>query len=192
MPKYFAFLRAVNVGGRNVKMETLRSLFESLDFTNVETFIASGNVIFDSNSGNVIAIKKKIETHLHAALGYEVATFLRTEKELEAISRYNPFSRPDIEAARTLVVGFVDEPIKDDVIKALMAWKSDFDLFHVHQREVYWLSRVGQGESKFSNAVFERILKGKATFRGANTIAKLASKFLSSSDEDNQAQADSP
>jgi len=180
MPRYFAFLRAINVGGHNVRMETLRALFESLSFANVETFIASGNVVFDSNSGNAGALKKKIESHLHTSLGYEVATFLRTEKELEAISQYKPFSRSDIEAARTLVVGFVDEPIKDDIIKALMAWKSDFDNFHVHQRELYWLSRVGQGESKFSNAVFERILKGKATFRGANTIAKLASKFLSS------------
>jgi uncharacterized protein (DUF1697 family) len=46
MPKYVAFLRAINVGGHTVKMDHLRRLFEALGFTNVETFIASSDVVF--------------------------------------------------------------------------------------------------------------------------------------------------
>ena len=64
MSKYIAFLRAINVGGHTVKMDVLRQLFESLGFANVETFIASGNVIFESKAGNVKALEKKIETCL--------------------------------------------------------------------------------------------------------------------------------
>ena len=53
MPRYIAFLRAINVGGHNtVKMDFLRQLFESLGFSNVETFIASGNIVFETTSKN--------------------------------------------------------------------------------------------------------------------------------------------
>ncbi len=57
MPKYVALLRAINVGGHTVKMDHLRRLFEALGFTNVETFIASGNVIFDSTSKSTKAFE---------------------------------------------------------------------------------------------------------------------------------------
>ena len=69
MPKYVAFLRAINVGGHTVKMEHLRILFEELGFENVETFIASGNVIFDSKTKSTKTLETKIEKHLRQALG---------------------------------------------------------------------------------------------------------------------------
>ena len=91
MPRYVAFLRAINVGGRVVKMERLRQLFEELGFAKVETFIASGNVIFESRSQSAPALQKKIESYLHKFLGYEVATFLRTDAELAKIAVYRAF-----------------------------------------------------------------------------------------------------
>ena len=69
MSKHIAFLRAINVGGHNVKMDHLRQLFESLGFSNVETFITSGNVIFDTKAVNVKALEKKIEACLHETPG---------------------------------------------------------------------------------------------------------------------------
>src|SRR4028119_1216147 len=88
--RYVAFLRAINVGGRRVKMNHLRKLFEALGFVNVETFIASGNVIFGSDEDPQI-LDRKIEDHLRGSLGYEVATFVGTASELENISRNRPF-----------------------------------------------------------------------------------------------------
>ncbi len=70
MPKYVAFLRAINVGGHTVKMDYLRGLFEAIGSRNVETFIASGNVIFDSKSKNAPALERRIEKHLEETLGY--------------------------------------------------------------------------------------------------------------------------
>ena len=64
MTRYVAFLRAINVGGRRVKMHHLRELFESLGFSNVETFIASGNVIFDSPAEDTRKLEQRIEDHL--------------------------------------------------------------------------------------------------------------------------------
>src|SRR6266404_5964576 len=91
MPKYVALLRATNVGGHTVKIDRLRFLFESLGLLNVETFISSGNVIFDSKSRNTKALQKKIESYLLETLGYEVATFIRSTSELVDVARYKPF-----------------------------------------------------------------------------------------------------
>lgn len=62
MTKYIAFLRAINVGGHNVKMDELKKYFESLGFSNVETFIASGNVIFEASAKDAAKLEKKIES----------------------------------------------------------------------------------------------------------------------------------
>lgn len=176
MAKYIAFLRAINVGGHTVKMEHLRSLFESQGFANVETFIASGNVIFDSVSKNRKALEKKIETHLHESLGYEVATFIRTKEEIKSIADYKPFSVSEMETAGALNVAFLKDGLDKDATEALMKLKTDIDDFHVNGREIYWLCKVRQSDSKFSNVMFEKTLKAKATFRGINTVKRLAAK----------------
>ncbi len=176
MPRFIAFLRAINVGGHIVKMDALRRHFEALGFTNVETFIASGNVIFEARSADTASMQKKIEKHLHESLGYEVRTFIRSESEVAAIAGYTPFPAARITAAATFCVGFLEAPMEADAVKALMALKTPADEFHVNGREVYWLSKNRQGESTFSNALLEKTLKARSTFRGVNTVVKLAAK----------------
>lgn len=177
MPRYIAFLRAINVGGHNVTMERLRGLFEELGYDNVETFIASGNVIFETSARSAAKLQKAIEAHLHAALGYEVATMLRTDAEVAAIVKYRPFSEEAIAGATSFNVGFVADPFDAKAAAAVLAFRNDVDDFHVHGREVYWISSLRQSDSKFSNAVFERALKVRATFRGMKTVVKLAAKY---------------
>jgi uncharacterized protein (DUF1697 family) len=80
MSRCIAFLRAINVGGHTAKMDDLRQLFQSLGFSGVETFLASGNVVFEATSRNTKALEKKIEKKLQEALGYEVATFITVAK----------------------------------------------------------------------------------------------------------------
>jgi len=177
MPRRIAFLRAINVGGHVVTMAALRGHFEKLGFDEVETFINSGNVIFSSAAKDDGALERKIEAHLEKALGYEVKTFLRSEAEVAAIARYKPFDAARIEAAPTLYVGFLAAPLDAAAQKLLMAMKTEIDDFHVHGREMYWLCTRKQTESKFSNARFERALKISSTFRGLNTIVRLAEKY---------------
>src|SRR2546423_13547575 len=90
--RLIAFLRAINVGGHTVKMEELRRLFEALGLASVETFIASGNVIFEAPGEKMQALEKRIERHLRESLGYEVATFIRSASELTEIAGYQPFT----------------------------------------------------------------------------------------------------
>ncbi len=177
MPKLYAFLRAINVGGHTVKMDDLRRRFEALGLTRVETFIASGNVIFESRSSSLNELEGKIERHLETALGYEVKTFIRSEAEFAAIARYRPFTEPARRLAGALCVGFLTEPLGTQAKKSLLTLKTDIDDFHVQGREVYWLCKKGQSESRFSNVVFEKTVKARATFRGVNTIARLATKY---------------
>jgi len=177
MPKYFAFLRAINVGGHTVKMDHLRELFESLGFSNVETFIASGNVIFETRSKDAGALEKLIERKLKDTFGFEVITFLRSDSELAVIANYKPFPTPQMESAAALNVAFLSAPLDDREKKLLSSLKTDIDDFHAHGREVYWLCINKQSESKFSNTVFERTLGRRATFRGINTVRKMAEKY---------------
>jgi len=175
--RYIAFLRAINVGGHNVKMEHLRKLYEALGFTNVETFIASGNVVFETNIADPKPLEKKIEEHLQVALGYPVATFLRTPAELAAISGYQAFPVASLETAQALNVAFISEVIDEHQIQKLIARKTEIDDFHVHQREIYWLCKQKQSDSTFSNVVLEKTIGQKATMRGIQTLRKMAEKY---------------
>jgi len=163
MPRHVALLRAINVGGHIVKMADLRGHFESLGFGNVETFIASGNVIFDARSANAETLQRKIERHLHDSLGYEVATILRSREEIERVAKYRPFT----------------EPLGREAKKVIMGLQTDVDDFHVDGREMYWLCRVASLESTFSAQRLEKTLKVPATFRAMSSVVKLAAKHCS-------------
>jgi uncharacterized protein (DUF1697 family) len=176
--RYVAFLRALNVGGHNtVKMEVLRAHFESMRFTAVETFIASGNVIFESRSKDLPALAATIENSLGKALGYPVSTFLRTDAEVAAIAQYQPFPPDAVSSAAGFWVGFLSAPLTSESIRRAIALKPEMDDFHIHGTEFYWLIRLRQSESKFSASVLEKALGIRVTFRGMNTVQKLAAKF---------------
>ena len=178
MPKYVAFLRAINVGRHLVKMDHLRSLFEELGFANVETFIASGNVIFDTKTTNTKSLESKIEKHLEESLGYEVTTFLRSVTELAAIAQHKPFSEEELTAdGNTLYIAFVRDKPSSEAAKKMESLSSAIDAFHVHEREVYWLYRRNNGESKYYGAALEKGMVMPATLRNVNTIRRLAAKY---------------
>jgi len=178
MPRYVAFLRAINVGGHTVKMDALRRLFEALSFKNVETIIASGNVVFESAARDAVALTRKIENHLHEALGYEVRTFLRTMPELARIAACKPFKETKVVAPNHAVyVAFFSEPPGKDTDHKLKPFVTAWDVFHVAGSEVYWLSRRRMSESDFSGAVLEKTLKLPATLRNMTTVCKIAAKY---------------
>jgi uncharacterized protein (DUF1697 family) len=181
MQRYIAFLRAINVGGHTVKMEYLRTLIEALGFSKVETFIASGNVIFESPATNARSLEKQIEGHLQQALGYAVATFIRSPSELAAIAGYQPFPVLKHEAAKhTLAVAFLPEPPTDESRQKLMVFRTEVDDFHIHGREIYWLTGARMSDSAFTGALLEKTIGMPATMRNATTVRKLAAKYAAS------------
>jgi len=177
MPRHVAFLRAINVGGHVVKMDRLRRLFEEVGHSEVETFIASGNVVFEAASRNTASLERAIEAKLREALGYEVATFIRSPGDLAAIGRFRPFPGGDARDGSSLYVGFLSAKPAAAAIRALRACESELDAFRVRGREVYWLLRGRFGDSKFSGARLEKILGVSATLRNVTTVTKLAAKY---------------
>ncbi len=137
MSRLVAFLRAINAGHHAVKMEILRQIFETLGFSQVEAFTASGNIIFKTDTQDIRALEKKIEKGLREELGYEVATFIRTEKELAKIANYTPFHPSDLDGAGELNIVFLAEALDDETKQKLLAFSTDIDEFRVHGREIY-------------------------------------------------------
>lgn len=173
MKRYVAFLRAINVGGHTVKMSELRQAFESLGLFKVETFIASGNVLFESKK-NAQGLESDIEAILEEKLGFEVVTFVRTDAEIVHIANYQAFPKNATANATAFNIAFLKAPPEPPAKSKLMALKTAIDDFRVHEREVYWLCQKRQSESKFSNAVLEKTLAASATLRGVNTVQKIA------------------
>ena len=174
MPRYVALLRGINLGGHTVKMDRLRKLFEELGLKNVETFIASGNVIFESASKNPAALEKKIAAHLEESLGFPAATFLRTDHELARVLEHEALG--DFGAQSVYIAFLFEKPPKESHAK-LMAHGTKIDQFHVNDREVYWVCRTHMGDLPFFRVGIEKALGMKATLRNATTVAKLVGKY---------------
>ena len=181
MPRWVALLRAINVGGHVVKMDALRAHFADMGFTNVETFIASGNVVFDTAARSASTLERRIEAHLEEALGYPVATFLRTPPELAAAAAYEPFERGLITADGALSVTFLKSPLDAAATAMVMALRTPNDELHVHGREVWWWRRKKGGESLVPLPKLERAFGGPSTTRNVTTVRKLAEKYAAGS-----------
>ena len=177
MTKFIAFLRAINVGGRNVKMDVLRQIFVEMGFAHVETFIASGNVIFDTDVVERKVLEQQIEAGLQDALGYRVDTFVRSVTELAAIAAYEPFAA-SVLAENVLYVGLLAEPPGDEAKQALQLFNSDLDWFHVEGCELYWLCFTKISDSKISGGKLEKALGMPATLRNVNTVNRLVAKYV--------------
>ncbi|MEJ2599279.1 MAG: DUF1697 domain-containing protein [Anaerolineales bacterium] len=155
MSRWIAFLRAMNVGGHNVKMDRLRRLFESLGFTGVDTYLASGNIVFETENMDVGELEKQIEV------------------------AYAPFRQEVLDKAMALNVAFLHGPLEDEAVQKLTNLRTDIDDFHVNGREIYWLCRKKQSQSTFSNAVLEKTIGRPSTLRGINTIRRMVAKYVS-------------
>jgi len=177
MPRYVALLRAINVGGHVVKMDRLRALFSGLGFSGVETFIASGNVIFSSPEPDAAALERQVETALTEALGYRVDTFIRTPEELAAIAAHRPFAMEPEPGAGTIHVTFVARPLSAAARKQIAALGTPSDELACKGREVYWCRHGNLLDSTVSGAEMGKALGGSATMRNRNTIVRLVARL---------------
>lgn len=173
MARHIAFLRAINVGGHIVKMDALRRHCEGCGLTNVETFIASGNVIFESRAA-AASLEKTLEAQLHAKLGYAVATFVRSVPQIEEIVDAVEAKRA---GAANAYVGFMKAPPSAAARTIVEALAGPGERFVFSGREIYWYASGGVSDSKFSYAALERATNAPATFRNITTVTKLLAKL---------------
>lgn len=176
MPRYVAFLRAINVGGHIVKMERLRALFEGAGLANVSTFIASGNVLFESRKAPT-QLEAQIEKTLQAALGYEVATMVRSSAELAAIVEQVTSRGLAAEPGVTLYVGLLKEAPAAGAAGKVRAMSNDVDTLEIQGRELYWRCRKSMSESTVVGSALGKALGVPMTTRNINTMQKLDARL---------------
>jgi len=159
-------------------MSELREHFEALDFAKVGTFIASGNVIFETRTVQTDKLEQRIEKHLAAKLGYEVHTFIRRDAEVIAATESTAFPEGTPEGGG-LYVTFLKQPLDASTVKKLIACRSEIDEFQVNGREIYWLCRTKSSDSKIWTSPEVKALKlSKGTMRNLTSLRKLVAKSL--------------
>jgi uncharacterized protein (DUF1697 family) len=168
MYRYIALLRGINVSGqKKILMADLRSLIETCGFTNVQTYIQSGNVIFDSEkeiSSEIIseAIEKKY--------GWHVPVLLTTAGELQAILDGCPFPKEKKEKS---YFGLLYDPPSTEAIETTLSYEYPNEEFHITHNCVYFFCATGYGRAKTGGKFFERNLKVEITSRNFRTMTKL-------------------
>jgi len=164
MTTYAALLRAVNVGGTGkLPMSELRAMCVSVGFSNVRTYIASGNVVFESKLSES-SVKAKLERCLETYAGKPVGILIRTGTELAAVLANNPFSSA---APNQTVAIFLDAPPPANVLDTVSGQQTEE--IAVGTREIYVHYKDGIARSKLKIPA-----AGTGTARNMNTVAKLA------------------
>ncbi|MDF2535395.1 MAG: cytoplasmic protein [Bacillales bacterium] len=173
---YIAFFRGINVGKNRIKMDDLRSMFESLGFTNVRTYIQSGNVLFESDL-SLKEIIENLEKKYTMTFGFSSTLVLRTKDELENILNNLPFTKDKIEEAKAtcisecLYVTILKETPSNEAVVNWIKFKTDIEEFQLNGRELYILVRTTIRDSKLS--LHAHKLDKSATSRNWNTMMKL-------------------
>jgi uncharacterized protein (DUF1697 family) len=178
MPRYVAFLRGMNLGGRRIKNEELRRHFEEMGLEEVATFRASGNVVFATPKREAEAkLAKRVEAELGERLAYEVPVFLRSVEEVAAIAAREPFDAKAVAKSKgKLQVSFLrKQPSATAKGKALAA-ASEEDLLAIEGRELYWLPSGGISESDLDWKPIEAALS-PGTIRTMGTVEQIAAKY---------------
>jgi uncharacterized protein (DUF1697 family) len=168
---FIAMLRGINVSGRNkLPMADLRALVTDIGGTHVQTYIQSGNVVFTSRKSASV-MSKALESGIEHALGNRVPVLVRTKEELGALVQKNPYRRGG--DPKALHVTFMDAAPDADAVVSLAERGADGDEFQVVGREVFLHCPNGYGNTKLTNALFEKKFGSSATTRNWKTVMTL-------------------
>jgi uncharacterized protein (DUF1697 family) len=177
MCSYAAFLRGMNVGGHRLTNDELRGHFEAMGFSDVRTFRASGNVVFDGEARPPEQVREWIETGLAESLGYAVPTFVRSAAEVRAIAAAAPFEPRRLRSAGKLQVALLATEPSPEARADALAVAGDRDGLIFDVLEVYWLPSGGVLDSALDMTKLARLL-GSMTIRTKGTIEQIATKHF--------------
>ena len=175
--KYVALFRGINVNGHIVKMDMLKQLFQELGFLNVQTYIQSGNVIFEADFEEAV-LKHMIQNSFLERFGFKSNVILRSNDEMAAVINQLPFSTDEIAKAEAadsqvehLYIYFLDEMPKQTQIDDIYNTYEDTDILQIGKRELYLLCHPSIRKSKL--AIRATKVFDSATARNWSTVNKL-------------------
>jgi uncharacterized protein (DUF1697 family) len=171
--EYIALLRGINVGGHQVKMERLRALFGEMGFDRVRSYIQTGNVFFSSEEQDAQVLRTKIEEHLQTALGYAVATCLRTREELATLVSLDPFHGIEPTPDTRLAITFFAEPVSDTLSTPYLTPDGAYEVIGMTPTELFVVWHLKNGRPGNSYGFLEKKFKVPATTRLWHTTANI-------------------
>lgn len=181
MRKYVALLRGINVGGNNrVEMKKLKRVFESLGFTNVSTYINSGNVLFESDQSNVDTVTSTIEEALHASFGFPMKIVLLDKRTLESICKAIPSNWENDTEQKSDVLFLWNAFQKRSTID-LIAINPDVDTLKYASGSILWNVKKKDYAKSGMNKFIGSVVYKNMTARNVNTVRKLSTLIRSTS-----------
>ncbi|WP_420881520.1 DUF1697 domain-containing protein [Rhodococcus sp. (in: high G+C Gram-positive bacteria)] len=173
MTRYVALLRGINVGGINIKMADLRQVFVDLGFEGAKTVLASGNVLFSSDSTDPAGLKATIEAALRKTFGYEAWVFVLETAALSRIVESYPFD-PEREGWHPYVMFTADTPVLDGLLEAKDSLDPEIERIEAGDGVLYWEVERGMTlKSSFGRNTGKPKLKAVTTTRNLRTLVKL-------------------
>jgi uncharacterized protein (DUF1697 family) len=171
--KYTALLRGINVGGNNkVEMKLLKILFEKLGFTDVVTYINSGNVVFERRGQPTIELEKLIEHAIETEFGFRVRTIVKTARQIEMICKKIPNGWSNDTQQKTDVLFLWPEVNSPNVLQEIEQNPEVDMLLYIEGSVVWHIDRANYKQSKMDKFIGTKIYKNM-TARNVNTVRKL-------------------
>ena len=178
MTTHLALLRGINVSGHNMmKMEVLKTTLEGIGFTNVQTYIQSGNVFVDTEEENGPKVGFQIKQEIFKAFGHEVPVIVINKADLEACFTNNPFLKEKDVDIKKLYVAFVSVELKSENINDLKISQFKPDEAKIDGNRIFIKYAVGAGKTRFDQKYIEKKLNVSATIRNWNTVTQLLKMY---------------
>lgn len=180
MTKYLALLRGINVSGHNmIKMDALKKMLENMGFQNVETYIQSGNIFFDSEEENAASVGFKIKQEISKVFGYDVPVIMISKTDLELCFKKNPYLKEKECDVKKLYVAFISKELSPLAINDLKISNFKPDEAAIDSNRIYIKYAIGAGKTNLDQKYIEKKLNVVSTIRNWNTVTKLLEMYNS-------------
>lgn len=178
MIKHLALLRGINVSGHNmIKMDALKTTLEAVGFTNVETYIQSGNVFVETEEESAFGVGFKIKQEIFKTFGHDVPTIVIGKNDLELCFKNNPFFKQKDVDTKKLYVAFISKELSSSAINELKISQFKPDEAVIDGNKIFIKYDVGAGKTRLDQKYIEKKLNVTATIRNWNTVTKLLEMF---------------
>ncbi|MFB3387013.1 DUF1697 domain-containing protein [Flavobacterium sp. LAR06] len=178
MTTHLALLRGINVSGHNMmKMEALKTMLENIGFTNVRTYLQSGNVFVDSEEESASKVGFMIKQEIFKVFGHEVPTIVITKGDLELCFKNSPYLKEKDIDTKKLYVAFVSTELKKENINDLKISQFKPDEASIDGNRIFIKYAVGAGKTRLEGKYIEKKLNVIVTMRNWNTVTNLLKMY---------------
>ena len=174
MTKHLALLRGINVSGHNmIKMDALKTALEKIGFSQVSTYIQSGNVFVETEETSSFSIGFKIKQEIYKTFGHDVPVIVIGKNDLELCIKNNPFLKDKNIDIKKLYVAFISKELNSNAINDLKISQFKPDVASIDSTRIFIKYDVGAGKTKLDQKYIEKKLNVTATIRNWNTVTNL-------------------